>query len=143
MQQKIMTSNLTQSISPEGKSFLFPSKDKRPFVELVLEMDSEKNVLMYLEVKSDDGYLQIVDKSKQFLKGFYSSFGLELLSTIDFIAQHQATNDSVLITEELENWSNRKKTLFSNPKFITLALNRLENSRLILQPEWRSDNVKK
>jgi len=138
-----MTSNLTQSISPEGKSFLFPSKDKRPFVELVLEMDSEKNVLMYLEVKSDDGYLQIVDKSKQFLKGFYSSFGLELLSTIDFIAQHQATNDSVLITEELENWSNRKKTLFSNPKFITLALNRLENSRLILQPEWRSDNVKK
>jgi len=109
----------------------FSSKDKKPFDELELVMDAEKDILRYLEEKTEEGYLQIVDKTKQFLKGFYSSFGLELLSTIDFIAQQHATNDSVLITEELENWSNRKKTLFSNPRFITLALNRLEKSSLI------------
>ena len=109
----------------------FSSKDKKPFDELELVMDAEKDVLRYLEEKTEEGYLTIVDKTKQFLKGFYSSFGLELLSTIDFIAQQHATNDSVLITKELENWSNRKKTLFSNPRFITLALNRLEKSSLI------------
>jgi len=109
----------------------FSSKDKKPFDELELLMDAEKDVLKYLEANTEDGYLSIVDKTKQFLNGFYSSFGLELLSTIDFIAQQHATNDSVLITEELENWSNRKKTLFSNPRFITLALNRLEKGSLI------------
>jgi uncharacterized protein YwgA len=109
----------------------FSSKDKKPFDELELVMDAEKDVLRYLEEKTEEGYLTIVDKTKQFLKGFYSSFGLELLSTIDFIAQQHATIDSVLITKELGKWSNRKKTLFSNPRFITIALSRLEKSKLI------------
>jgi len=70
--------------------------------------------------------LLIVEKTKNFLRGFYSSFGLELLSTVDYITQKNNTNDIIKITEGLKNWSNRKKTLFTNSKFITIALKRIE-----------------
>jgi len=109
----------------------FSSKDKKPFDDLELVMDAENDVLRYLEKNSDQNFLKIVDKTKQFLKGFYSSFGLELLSTIDFIAQQHTTYDSDSIADELEKWSDRKKTLFSNKRFITLALDRLKRSNLL------------
>lgn len=57
--------------------------------------------------------------------GKYSSFGLELLSTIDFILSEKEINSEEDIINELKNWSNRKKTLFTNPKFIQIALNNL------------------
>ncbi len=63
--------------------------------------------------------------SKLFLTGFYSSFGLELLSTIDFILSEKEINSEEDIINELKNWSNRKNTLFTNPKFIQIALNNL------------------
>ncbi len=111
----------------------YSSKDKKPFDELGLVMDAEKDVLNYLTESQSTEYLKIVDTTKLFLQGFYSSFGLELLSTIDFIAQELASNDPILITERLKTWSNRKKTLFSNPNFITVALNRLKKSTLLPQ----------
>ena len=94
-------------------------------------MDAEKDVLSFLAEKKETDYTDIVDKTKQFLQGFYSAFGLELLSTIDFIAQKQATNDITLITQQLEQWSDRKKTMFSNPNFVSIAIKRLEKSALL------------
>jgi len=107
------------------------SKDKKPFDELSLVMDAEEDVLAFLSQKTETNYAEIVDKTKHFLQGFYSSFGLELLSTIDFIAQKNSTNDSNLITDLLSNWSDRKKTMFSNSKFLSIALKRLEQSALL------------
>ncbi|MFZ4634977.1 MAG: type II toxin-antitoxin system antitoxin DNA ADP-ribosyl glycohydrolase DarG [Saprospiraceae bacterium] len=109
----------------------YSAKDKKPFDELSLVMDAERDVLAFLSERKEADYTQIVDKTKQFLQGFYSAFGLELLSSIDFIAQKHATNDSNLITEHLLNWSDRKKTMFSNPKFVSIAIKRLENSALL------------
>ena len=109
----------------------YSSKDKKPFDELSLVMDAEKDVLSFLAEKKETDYTDIVDKTKQFLQGFYSAFGLELLSTIDFIAQKQATNDITLITQQLEQWSDRKKTMFSNPNFVSIAIKRLEKSALL------------
>lgn len=107
------------------------SKDKKPFDELSLVMDAEKDVLAYLSEREEPEFAEIVDKTKKFLQGFYSSFGLELLSTLDFIAQEQSTNDTALITKHLASWSNRKKTMFSNSKFVPIALKRLEQSALL------------
>ncbi len=108
----------------------YSAMDKKPFEELGIVMDSENEVLDYLNKTGHSEYLQIVSKTKQFLSGFYSSFGLELLSTIDFLAQKNQTQELGTISSNLNNWSDRKRTLFANQKFVELALNRLVNYNL-------------
>lgn len=104
----------------------YSSKDKKPFEELGLRPYAEKEVVAFLDKSENSEYKAIVDKTKNFLTGFYSPFGLELLSTIDFIISEKNATTQEAITKELENWSNRKKTLFTNPKFIKIAISNLK-----------------
>lgn len=104
----------------------YSSKDKKPFEELGLILDAELEVNEFLNKPEHVFFKNIVEKTKSFLKGFYSTFGLELLSTIDFIIYEKNVKTSETIMRELENWSERKKTLFKNPKFIQIAIKNLE-----------------
>jgi O-acetyl-ADP-ribose deacetylase (regulator of RNase III)/uncharacterized protein YwgA len=104
----------------------YSSKDKKPFDELGLMLDAEKDVNEYLAEQEHSHFKEIVQKTKAFLSGFYAAFALELLSTIDFIITNNKTKSIEDITRHLENWSDRKKTLFTNPKFITLAVKNIE-----------------
>ena len=104
--------------------------DKKPFEELGLMMDAEDEINAYLENQEDKGLQSIVERTKQFLSGFYSSFGLELLSTIDFISQQYQSKDFDLILNKLTEWSDRKKTIFSNQNFVQLAINQLNKYHL-------------
>ncbi len=103
----------------------YTSKDKKPFEELGLIADTEKIIENYLDKPENIKHKSTFEKTKAFLKGYYSSFGLELLSSIDFIMQDKKINKVHEIEKELKNWSNRKKTLFSNRKFITKAVENL------------------
>ena len=103
----------------------YSSKDKKPFEELGLIPDAEIDVNEFLDKAENSVHKAIVEKTKNFLSGFYSPFGLELLSTIDFIIIEKKATNQEDITKELENWSDRKKTLFNNPKFIQIALNNI------------------
>lgn len=105
----------------------YSSKDKKPFEELGLIMDAETAVNEFLMKPENVKYNDIVTKTKRFLNGFYSPFGLELLSTIDFIKTEKQKESQEDIVLELEKWSARKKTLFDNPKFIHLALSNINN----------------
>lgn len=105
----------------------FSSKDKKPFEELGLIPDAEFEVNDYLDKPENVTYKYSVEKTKLFLKGFYSPFGLELLSTIDFIISEKNVKTPEGIKKELENWSSRKKTLFTNPKFIQIAIQNVES----------------
>lgn len=100
----------------------YTAKDKKPFEELRLVLDAEKEVDDFLARPENLIYKKIVDRTKNFLEGFYSPFGLELLSTIDFIINDKKVNTLEDITFYLNNWSDRKKTLFSNPKFIQIGV---------------------
>ncbi len=104
----------------------YSSKDKKPFEELGLIPDAEVDVKEFLDNPENKSYKHTVEKTKSFLTGFYSPFGLELLSTIDFIISNKEANTLEAITKELEIWSDRKKTLFTNPKFIQIAINNLK-----------------
>lgn len=104
----------------------YSSKDKKPFEELGLLPDAESDVNEFLNIPENAIHKNTVDKTKSFLTGFYSPFGLELLSTIDFIISEKKAKTSEAITIELENWSDRKKTLFTNQKFIQIAIKNLE-----------------
>lgn len=105
----------------------YSSKDKKPFEEIGLVMDTENEVLEYLKNLPNQEYLEIIEKTKNFLEGFYSPFGLELLSTIGYISEKENTNDSDVIIAKLNDWSNRKTELFSNKFFIDTALERINN----------------
>ncbi len=106
----------------------YSSKDKKPFEEIGIVLDAEENVNEYLNAPENSKYLKIVNETKKFLNGFYSNFGLELLSTVDFIRENDNLDDSLQIINKIENWSDRKKTLFAtNPDFINIALANIKN----------------
>jgi O-acetyl-ADP-ribose deacetylase (regulator of RNase III) len=100
----------------------YSSKDKKPFEELSLIMDAEKEIQAFLELPENKAYNEIVAKTKKFLSGYYSPFGLELLSTIDFIKSERGKEKEDEILNELESWSDRKRSMFANPAFLTKAL---------------------
>jgi hypothetical protein len=104
----------------------YSSKEKKPFDELGLIPDGETEVNEYLQQPENAAHKEVIKKTKKFLSGFYSQFGLELLSTIDFIIQEKQVSTIGAITKELENWSDRKKTLFTNPNFIQIAINNIQ-----------------
>lgn len=104
----------------------YSSKDKKPFEELGLIPDGEMDVNEYLQRPENAAHNAVIEKTKKFLSGFYSQFGLELLSTVDFIKQEKHVSKIETITKELEDWSDRKKTLFTNPNFIQIAVKNIE-----------------
>lgn len=107
----------------------YAGKDKKPFEQLSLLMETEKKVDEYID--SDIELKEIVENTSAFLNGFYSSFGLELLSTVDYIAQSKKTADKETIKYTISNWSNRKKTMFSNDKYIDISISHLQKSQLL------------
>jgi len=107
----------------------YAGKDKKPFEQLNLLVDSEKAVLEYINTYKE--LKEIVLNTSKFLNGFYSSFGLELLSTVDYIAQTNKISDKEAIKEELRNWSNRKKTLFSDDKYLDISIRHLKKCNLM------------
>jgi O-acetyl-ADP-ribose deacetylase (regulator of RNase III) len=105
----------------------YSAKDKKPFEEIGLRANTENEILSFLNLPENKNYKEVTEKTKAFLNGFYSSFGLELLSTIDFIMENSNTKKEEVIISQLEKWSDRKKG-FS--KFIKIAINNIEKHHL-------------
>jgi len=94
----------------------FSSKDNKPFEELSLMVDSEKEVNDYLDRPVNVQNKEIVLKTKAFLSGFYGNFGLELLSTVDYVIIYKNTKLVTEITTHLENRSNKKENIIYQSK---------------------------
>lgn len=103
----------------------YSSMDIKPFEEIQLLTQNEDQIEEYLNKPENKFYKTIATKTKDFLKGFYSPYGLELLSTIDFIIVSKNITNLEEIMAELEQWSDRKKSLFKNKNFIQIALNNI------------------
>lgn len=101
----------------------YSAKDKRPFEELGIVSGGEQAVENFLEGHSR--FRDVTEKTKAFLKGFYSSFGLELLSTVDFIILSTGDASMESVKSQLALWSDRKRTLFHDDRFIRLAIERI------------------
>lgn len=103
----------------------YSGMNKKPFEPISLVADGYEDVTNY--VNSNEELLSIANKTTSFLTGFYSDFALELLSSLDYLSKKHNTTDLNFLKDKLESWSDRKRSLFSNPKYIHISLEHLKN----------------
>src|SRR5665647_276942 len=104
----------------------YSDMNKKPFEPLTLVADGYENVKKHIE--SNTELLSIAQKTISFLQGFYSDFALELLSSIDYIIAKHQTFEKQIISQKLEEWSDRKRSLFSNPRYLDISLKHLRQA---------------
>ena len=97
----------------------YSDMNKKPFESLSLVVDSFDEIETFIE--SDDKLKDIARKTKAFLDGFYSDFGLELLSSIDYLMCQYGTISVDEIYNHLSQWSHRKGKIFNDHRFIEIA----------------------
>ncbi len=107
----------------------YSDMNKKPFEPLTLVSNAYDTVKNHIE--SDNELLEIANRTNVFLSGFYSDFALELLSSIDYISTKENTFDKQTISRGLEKWSDRKRTLFSNPKYLEISLRHLQSTSFV------------
>lgn len=98
----------------------YSDMDKKPFDPLTLISDGYDDIKKV--VLEDETLNKIANKTTKFLNGFYSDFSLELLSSVDFLSKNYNTLDINVIREELSKWNDRKRSVFSNPRYLSISL---------------------
>ena len=104
----------------------YSDMNKKPFEPLTLVADGYETVVEHIENKFD--LLKIARKTVEFLAGFYSDFALELLSSIDYIKTKHQVSEKEEIAKKLGQWSDRKRSMFSNPRYIDLSMRHLKSA---------------
>ena len=108
----------------------YSDMNKKPFESLTLVSDVIDEIEQF--IKSDVSLNDIATKTMNFLHGFYSDFGLELLSSVDYIMCQYGKEISVDdIYKHLSEWSSRKGKLFHDKKHIELANKHLLGSSIM------------
>ena len=77
-------------------------------------------------------YLENIKRIEQLVDGFETPFGMELLSTVHWVATHECSPElsNKEITGKVHQWNARKKQLFQ-PHHIDTAINRLKAEQWI------------
>lgn len=108
--------------------------DSDPLDPIWFNEKQRDKVAFYLKTEASE-YLPALEKTTRLIDGFESPFGLELLSTVDWLLSHQGVRlEPSAVREELSRWpegefaASRKLQLFDVPK-IELALTRLKESQ--------------
>lgn len=94
--------------------------NNKPFDDIWLLPGTYEAVNEFLADEENRVYSQIAEHTKQFLSGYYSNFGLELLASVDFILQNQVKGQSLdddtivqMVLDYIKNWNERKRRLFT------------------------------
>lgn len=95
----------------------------KPFEPLSIVADGYDEVDTYVNSRKE--LSDIAQRTTRFLTGFYSDFTLELLSSLDYLSTKYKSTDPIFLKNKLEEWSDRKRTLFSDDKYINISLQHL------------------
>lgn len=109
----------------------YEQKESKPFEPLELVPSRVKEVDEFLKREASISEMKRLEHVANFIQGFESPYGLELLTTIDFLAKKTNSLDTKVIQTELSKWSMRKGDLFP-PNHINLAIGHLENHKKAL-----------
>ncbi len=101
---------------------------KKPFQPLTILPDGYDMVKEYIEKNNE--LFEIGERTKKFLSGFYSDFGLELLSSVHYIMTKNNTTEVREVMMKLSEWNNRKRSLFSNDNYVKIAINHIKENVL-------------
>ena len=104
----------------------YSDMNTKPFQPLTIIPDGYDYVKEYIE--KDSELFEIGEKTKKFLSGFYSDFGLELLSSVDYIITKNNTLKVNEVMTKISEWNDRKRSLFSNSKYVEIAINHIKNN---------------
>lgn len=94
--------------------------NNKPFDDIWLLPGTLEAVNEFWQNGDYSEYKRVVERTEEFLSGYYSNFGLELLATVDYILQNHMKNqptddDAVVMTvlDYVKNWNERKRQLFT------------------------------
>jgi O-acetyl-ADP-ribose deacetylase (regulator of RNase III)/uncharacterized protein YwgA len=107
----------------------YSDMNKKPFEPLTLVADGYETVANHID--SNEELKSIAKKTVSFLNGFYSDFALELLSSVDYITRKQKSFDKQVISEKFKEWSNRKRSMFSNERYIDISTKHIQNVQFV------------
>lgn len=102
----------------------YSDMDKKPFESISIIPDYQNEIEEYISQNSR--LSEIAQKTTNFLNGFYSDFGLELLSSVDFILTGNPTESVEQVYSQLCHWNQRKNNLFADIRYVKIAYNHLK-----------------
>ena len=81
-------------------------------------------------IEQDKEAIQRLELVKNLIKGFETPYGMELLSTVHWIAVEfpEAMEDPVIVVQKVQEWNSRKKFRMK-PQHIKKAWQRLKEER--------------
>ena len=113
--------------------------DPRPFDYIWLIKGAEEEANQYIDANDNKELRVICDKTMCFLRGYYSNYSLELLSTVDYLLENKASlkqwrsDDANLVLDileqEIQGWSHRKEQMFKR-NLLSDALEYLRNNTI-------------
>lgn len=98
----------------------------KPFEPIELNYDKFAEVKQYVEQKLNPEQNKRLNEVIDFIRGYESSFSLELLASVDFLATVQNLKNLEEIKEGISSWNNRKSNIFK-PNYIEIAYKHLKN----------------
>lgn len=103
-----------------------------PFTTIKLLPDAIKEAKKFIinEEQTNPSIKQKIDKVLNLIEGFESPYGLELLSTVHWVAVQDKINEKNKALEAVHNWNKRKRNLMK-PEHVFLAWDRLSNQNWI------------
>ena len=110
----------------------------KPFEPIWLLDDTNKSVREFLDKPENNKYRDITERTKEFLRGYYSNYSLELLSTIDYLQETELSTPQYkqsdmqarigCINENISAWNSRKQRIFTGSKHIPIIMEYLCNN---------------
>lgn len=109
-----------------GQYISFKEKnDNKPSTIIKINQSKIDEINKFSNENLSDEQKERLSKTLEFVHGFETPFGLELLGTIDFISvEEKKTLTSDEILNSLQNWTNRKQNLFKK-HYVVIAQDRL------------------
>lgn len=118
--------NLTHLLKHLNGFYLkYQSEKNKPGTTVRLSEDKLTRVKKYVEEKLTQEQKNRVKKLINFIEGFESPYGLELLATVDFIKQQKPDISFDELKNEVHNWTNRKRSIMK-PFHLEIAFNQIK-----------------
>ncbi len=106
----------------------YSDMNRKPFESIFLISDTYNEIEAI--VKQNKNLQETANRTTIFLEGFYSDFGLELLSSVDYIMSVYGTNISNdEIYKHIAKWSHRKAQIFAKIEYIDKARKHILSNR--------------